>query len=67
MGRAGMPIISVEMFEGRSRQQREKFARAVTEAAVEHLKAPIDHTWVIFKEHPKSYWAMGGTLCDESG
>jgi len=59
-----MPIITVEMFEGRSRQQREDFAKQVTQAAVEILKAPADHTWVIFKEHPKSYWALAGKLCD---
>ena len=60
-----MPIITVEMFEGRSRQQREIFAKAVTEAAVKILGAPVDHTWVIFREHPKSYWAIAGKLCDE--
>lgn len=60
-----MPIITVEMFEGRTREQREQFAKAVTEATVQILKAPLEHTWVIFKEHPKSYWAIGGKLCGE--
>jgi 4-oxalocrotonate tautomerase len=60
-----MPIITVEMFEGRTRKQRADFAKEVTKAAVKILKAPLDHTWVVFKEHPKSYWAMGGKLCDE--
>ena len=60
-----MPVITVEMFEGRTRQQRADFAREVTKLAVEVLKAPLDHTWIVFKEHPKSYWAMGGKLCDE--
>lgn len=59
-----MPLIKVEMFEGRTRKQRETFAKAVTQAAVEILKAPRDHTWVVFQEYPKSYWAMGGELCD---
>ncbi len=60
-----MPVITVEMFEGRTKQQREAFAKAVTQAAVDTLKAPLDHTWVVFREYPKSYWAMGGKLCDE--
>ncbi len=60
-----MPIITVDLFEGRTRQQREAFAKAVTEAAVDILKAPVDHTWVIFQEHSKSSWAMGGKLCDQ--
>ena len=59
-----MPIITVDLFEGRSREQREKFARAVTDAAVDILKAPEDHTWVVFRDHPKTHWAMAGKLCD---
>ena len=59
-----MPIITVDLFEGRSRQQREEFAKEVTEAAVRILKAPVDHTWVVFRDHPKSHWAIGGKLCD---
>ena len=61
-----MPIITVDLFEGRSREQREKFAQVVTEEAVRILKAPMDHTWVIFRDHRKSDWAMAGKLCDKS-
>lgn len=60
-----MPVITVEMFEGRTRRQREEFSKAITRAAVEILKAPPDHTWVVFREVPKSCWAMAGKLCDE--
>ena len=59
-----MPIITVDLFEGRTREQRERFTQAVTQAAVEILKAPLDHTWVLFRDHPKTHWAMGGKLCD---
>ena len=60
-----MPIITVDLFEGRSRDQIAAFSKAVTEAAAQILKAPVDHTWVVFNEHSKSKWAMGGKLCDE--
>lgn len=60
-----MPVITVEMFEGRTAQQREDFARAVTEAVVKILKAPPEHAWIIFREHPKSHWAIGGKLCGQ--
>ena len=60
-----MPIITVDLFEGRSREQKEAFAKKVTDAAVEILKAPADHTWVVYNDHAKSDWAMGGKLCDE--
>lgn len=60
-----MPIVTVDLFKGRTREQRKQFAKAVTEAAVRILKAPPDHTWVIFRDHEKSDWAMGGKLCDQ--
>lgn len=59
-----MPIITVDLFEGRSREQREAFSKEVTDAAVRILKAPPDHTWVVFRDYEKSHWAMGGKLCD---
>ena len=59
-----MPIITVDLFEGRSKEQREAFAKSVTDAAVQILKAPVDHTWVIFRDHKKENWAMGGKLCE---
>ncbi len=61
-----MPIVTVDLFEGRTPEQRSAFAKAVTDLAVEILKAPVEHTWVIFRDHPKSHWAMGGKLCDGS-
>ena len=60
-----MPIITVDLFEGRSREQREAFAKSVTEAAVEILKAPVEHTWVIFRDHKKSNWAIGGKFSNQ--
>ena len=60
-----MPIITVDLFEGRTREQKDQFAKAVTEAAVQALKAPVEHTWVVFRDHAKSDWAMGGKLCDQ--
>ena len=59
-----MPIITVDLFEGRTREQKETFAKTVTEAAVQILKAPQDHTWVIFRDGKKSDWAISGKLCD---
>ena len=59
-----MPIITVDFFEGRSRGQREEFTKEVTKAAARILKAPVEHTWVIFRDHPKSHWGMAGKLCD---
>jgi hypothetical protein len=36
-----MPVIPVEMFEGRTREQRERFSQAVTQAIVGHSTAAM--------------------------
>lgn len=59
-----MPVITVELFEGRTRQQREQFVKEVTRAVVEILKAPPEHAWIVFRDVPKDHWAIGGKLCD---
>ncbi|MBI3333216.1 MAG: 4-oxalocrotonate tautomerase family protein [Candidatus Omnitrophica bacterium] len=60
-----MPMITVDLFEGRTREQREAFAKGVTELAVRILKTTEGHTWILFRDHGKSHWAMGGKLCDQ--
>jgi 4-oxalocrotonate tautomerase len=34
-----MPLISVSLYPGRTKEQKEEFAKAITEAAIEILKA----------------------------
>lgn len=58
-----MPVITVDLFEGRTREQKEQFSKAVTDLAAQILKAPADQTWIVFRDHAKSDWAMGGKLC----
>ncbi|MBI3323613.1 MAG: 4-oxalocrotonate tautomerase family protein [Candidatus Omnitrophica bacterium] len=59
-----MPVITVDLFEGRTREQKEIFSKAVTDLAAKVLKAPVEDTWIVFRDHAKSDWAMGGKLCD---
>lgn len=60
-----MPIIHVELFEGRTLDQKRKFAQAVTQAVVEILGSSADHTDIIFKDTKKSDWATGGKLASD--
>ncbi|MDP2937581.1 MAG: 2-hydroxymuconate tautomerase [Dehalococcoidia bacterium] len=57
-----MPIIRVEMFPGRTKEQKAKLAEAITQVMVDIGGAPRDHTWVVFREEPKENWAIGGKL-----
>ena len=57
-----MPTIRVEMFEGRTVDQKRAFAQAVTEAVVKTLGGSADGVDVVFYDIAKHDWATGGKL-----
>ena len=62
-----MPIVRVEMWPGRTREQKAELARAITEALVTIARTTADQTIVIFEDVAKENWAEGGTLASEQG
>ena len=60
-----MPYVIVEMFEGRTIEQKRAAAKAITDAIVEHLKTTPEATHVLFHELKRENSAHAGTLaCD---
>lgn len=57
-----MPTIRVELFEGRTPEQKKEFVKALTEAAVKTLGSSPDGVDVLLFEMKKSDWATGGVL-----
>jgi 4-oxalocrotonate tautomerase len=57
-----MPIIRVEMFKGRSREQKRTMVRALTDAMVESTGAKREAVWVVVKDVDKEDWGFGGEL-----
>lgn len=55
-----MPIIHANVLAGRSHEQKAAFARAVTGAAVEHLKVPASAVRVVFHEIDPADWFTAG-------
>jgi 4-oxalocrotonate tautomerase len=55
-----MPLITVSMYPGRTKEQKDEYAKAVTEAAVSILKTKPEHVIVIFDENPKENWFQAG-------
>jgi 4-oxalocrotonate tautomerase len=55
-----MPLIKVELYPGRTNQQKQDFAKAITESAVKILQTKENHVIVVFDENPKENWYMGG-------
>jgi len=63
-----MPVITVQMLEGRTDEQKRPLAKAITEAMVKHANARADAVEVIFHEVSRTNWARGGTLlADQAG
>ncbi len=48
------------MYPGRTQQQKEDFAKAITKSAVEILKTKEEHIIVVFDENPKENWFQAG-------
>jgi 4-oxalocrotonate tautomerase len=55
-----MPLISVSMYPGRTREQKEEFAKAVTDAAAQILKTKAEHVIIVYDENPKENWFISG-------
>ncbi len=60
-----MPVVTVQMWTGRTREQKRKLVRAITDAMVEHAGAKPTTLHVILQEVPKEDWALAGVLGDE--
>lgn len=55
-----MPLILVSMYPGRTKEQKDEYAKAVTDAAVSILKTKPEHVIVVFDENPKQNWFQAG-------
>ena len=57
-----MPTIHVELFEGRTHEQKAALARELTQACVRVLGGSPDGIDVIFTDVKRHDWATGGVL-----
>lgn len=60
-----MPTINVQMFDGRSAEQKRNFVKAVTEAACSTLDCSADSVDIIIHEVKRENWATAGKLWSE--
>ena len=59
-----MPIVTVEMFEGRTVEQKKKLVEDIT-SAVTKLGVSPEAVYIIIKDNPKHNCAKGGKLASE--
>lgn len=62
-----MPLIRVEMFEGRSPEQKRALVAALTDACVRTIGASPDSVDILLFDITKQNWATGGTLWSDKG
>jgi 4-oxalocrotonate tautomerase len=60
-----MPLITVQMYEGRTVEQKRELAAALTEAVVRIAKTTPEATQIIFTDIPKHDWASAGKLASD--
>ena len=63
----GMPIVQIQLVEGRSAEQKRALLTEVTDAVVSSIGAPRETVRVILTEVSASDWAVGGVPKDEQG
>jgi len=57
-----MPIVQIEMLEGRTLEQKRKLVKEVTEAIVKSLNCPPEAVSIIIREMKKEHYAKAGEL-----
>jgi 4-oxalocrotonate tautomerase len=62
-----MPTLRVELFEGRTVEQKRALARELTEACVRVLGGSADGVDVLFFDVKRQDWSTGGQLWIDKG
>jgi 4-oxalocrotonate tautomerase len=57
-----MPIIRVEMWQGRTLEQKRQLARELTDVLVRIAGCDQSTVRVLFSEYARDAWAVGGVL-----
>jgi len=59
-----MPVITVEMWEGRTIGQKKQLVDGIT-SAMTNIGVPAEAVHIIIKDVPRHNWATGGKLASE--
>ena len=58
--RNAMPTIQIQMFDGRSKEQRQELARAITEATCRVMDLPPEAVDIVITEVKRENWITAG-------
>ncbi|MFH1996283.1 MAG: 2-hydroxymuconate tautomerase [Candidatus Omnitrophota bacterium] len=60
-----MPIVNVELWEGRGPEIKKTLGQNITNAVSESIGCPKEHVIVIIKDSPKHNWTIGGKFAPD--
>jgi 4-oxalocrotonate tautomerase len=60
-----MPYVAVEIIKGRTEEQKQKVAQAITDALVEHMDTSAEHVYVVFRDVAATDWLIAGETVAE--
>ncbi|MGH7708257.1 MAG: tautomerase family protein, partial [Vulcanimicrobiaceae bacterium] len=61
-----MAIVTIEMLEGRSIEQKRRLVEAITKAMVEIANARASTLHIVIRDVPKTNWGIDGVLASQS-
>jgi 4-oxalocrotonate tautomerase len=59
-----MPVVIVEMWEGRTIEQKKQLVEGIT-SVIAKMDIPPQAVHIIIKDNPRHNWATGGKLASE--
>lgn len=60
-----MPIVRVEMLQGRSTEQKSELVKALTDDMVRITGCSAEAVFVVIEDVAKENWGIAGQLCSE--
>lgn len=60
-----MPVVRIEMYEGRSMEQKRELVRGVTDVVARVTGNSADDVHVIIEEVKRENWSIGGLLAPD--
>ncbi len=61
-----MPYVLLQMYEGRTVDQKRALVEAITKALVEIAKTTPDQCNIVIQDIPRQNWGQNGKLASES-
>ncbi len=60
-----MPVVTIQMWEGRSVEQKRELVKAITKAMVDIAGATPQNTTIVIQDVPKTNWGQNGGLASD--